>query len=159
MERLIQDSLKYYNTVPPSCTFRQYASKNVREQYDMKHYSVSELNDFCCPRISAVDVSRLIKCSSLLVIDVRSQYEYSLGAIVNSVNLPPYAEEDTLDSISSIKIALLNAQLAGHIIVIADNGDLQRAKKISKLCVMEGYNRVCLLDGGVQKVRSMHSMF
>ncbi|KAL3982387.1 Rab-GTPase-TBC domain family protein [Acanthocheilonema viteae] len=156
MERLVQYSLNYYNIVPASCTFRQYASKHVREEYAMTHYTVTELNEFCCPRISATDVIRLTEYSSLLVIDVRPQYEYSRGAIVGSVNLPPYGEEDTLDT---LKTALMNAQSAGHVIVIVDNEHLQRAKKISKLCVLEGYNCVCVLDGGVQKVRSMHDIF
>uniref|UniRef100_A0AAF5RT77 TBCK protein kinase n=1 Tax=Wuchereria bancrofti TaxID=6293 RepID=A0AAF5RT77_WUCBA len=156
MERLVQYSLNYYNTVPASCTFRQFASKHVREEYAMTHYTVAELNEFCCPRISATDVIRLTEHSSLLVVDVRPQYEYSRGAIVGSVNLPPYGEEDTLDT---IKTALMNAQSAEHVVVIVDNEHLQRAKKISKLCVVEGYNRVCVLDGGVQKVRSMHDIF
>uniref|UniRef100_A0A915PHP3 Rhodanese domain-containing protein n=1 Tax=Setaria digitata TaxID=48799 RepID=A0A915PHP3_9BILA len=166
MERLVQSSLNYYKTVPASCTFRQFASKHVREEYEMTHYTVTELNEFCCPRISAVDVIRLTEHSSLLVIDVRPQYEYSRGAIVGSVNLPPYGEEDTLDT---IKTALINAQSAGHVIVVVDNEHLQRAKKIkliyklfaqiSKLCVLEGYNRVCILDGGVQKARSLDDIF
>ncbi|VDM96316.1 unnamed protein product [Thelazia callipaeda] len=156
MERLVQNSLNYYHDVPSSCTFRQHASKHVREEYIMKHYSLTELSTFCCPRISAVDVRRLTQHSSLLVIDVRPQYEYSRGAIVGSVNLPAYSEDDTLDI---IKTALLNAQSVGHVIVIVDNEHLQRAKKISSLCVLEGYNRVCILDGGVQKVRSMHDIF
>ncbi|KAM3725988.1 TBC domain-containing protein kinase-like protein [Dirofilaria immitis] len=156
MERLVQYSVTYYNTVPASCTFRRYASKHVREEYAMTHYTATELNEFCCPRISAADIVRLTEHSSLLVVDVRPQYEYSRGAIVGSVNLPPYGEEDTLDT---IKTALVNAQSAGHVTVIVDNEHLQRAKKISKLCVLEGYNRVCVLDGGVQKVRSMHHIF
>uniref|UniRef100_A0A0R3RWD2 Protein kinase domain-containing protein n=1 Tax=Elaeophora elaphi TaxID=1147741 RepID=A0A0R3RWD2_9BILA len=156
MERLVQYSLNYYNAVPASCTFRQYASKHVREEYAMTHYTVTELNEFCCPRISAADVIRLTECSSLLVIDVRPQYEYFRGAIIGSVNLPSYGEEDTLDT---VKTALMNAQSAGHVVVIVDNEHLQRAKKISKLCVLEGYNRICILDGGVQKVRSMHDIF
>lgn len=75
MERLVQYSLNYYNIVPPSCTFRQYASKHVREEYAMTHYTVTELNEFCCPRISATDVIRLTEHSSLLIVDVRPQYE------------------------------------------------------------------------------------
>uniref|UniRef100_A0A8R1XUT7 TBC domain-containing protein kinase-like protein n=1 Tax=Onchocerca volvulus TaxID=6282 RepID=A0A8R1XUT7_ONCVO len=156
MERLVQCSLNYYNTVPASCTFRQHASKHVREEYAMTHYTVTELNEFCCPRISVADIIRLTEHSSLLIVDVRPQYEYSRGAIVGSINLPPYGEEDTLDT---IKTALMNAQSVGHVIVIVDNEHLQRAKKISKLCVLEGYNHVCILDGGVQKVRSMHDIF
>uniref|UniRef100_A0A1I7W136 TBCK protein kinase n=1 Tax=Loa loa TaxID=7209 RepID=A0A1I7W136_LOALO len=148
MERLVQCSLNYYNNVPASCTFRQYASKHIREEYAMTHYTITELDEFCCPRISATDVIRLTEHSLLLVVDVRPQYEYSRGAIVGSVNLPPYGEEDTLDT---IKTALINAQSAEHVVVIVDNEHLRRAKKISKLCVLEGYNRVCVLDGGVQK--------
>ncbi|OZC11044.1 hypothetical protein X798_01870 [Onchocerca flexuosa] len=76
MERLVQCSLNYYNTVPASCTFRQHASKHVREEYAMTHYTVTELNEFCCPRISAADIIRLTEHSSLLVVDVRPQYEF-----------------------------------------------------------------------------------
>lgn len=75
MERLVQDSLNYYNAVPASCTFRQHASKHVREEYTMTHYTVTELNEFSCPCISVTDVCRLIEQSALLVIDVRPQYE------------------------------------------------------------------------------------
>lgn len=75
MERLVRCSLYYYNTVPASCSFRQYASKHVREEYAMTHYTVTELNEFCCPLISATDVVRLTEHSSLLIIDVRPQYE------------------------------------------------------------------------------------
>lgn len=46
---------------------------------------------------------------------------------MGSVNLPPYGEEDTLDN---VRTALMNAQSAGHIVVIVDNEHLQRAKKV-----------------------------
>ncbi|VDO15666.1 unnamed protein product, partial [Brugia timori] len=69
MERLVQYSLNYYNAVPASCTFRQFASKHVREEYAMTHYTVAELNEFCCPRISITDFIRLTEHSSLLVVD------------------------------------------------------------------------------------------
>lgn len=55
-------------------------------------------------------------------------FRYSRGAVVGSVNLPPYGDEDTLDT---VKTALMNAQSAGHVVVIVDNEHLQRAKKVT----------------------------
>lgn len=75
MDCIVQKSLNYYANVPASCTFREHASKHVREKFDMKHLTVSELHEFSCPRISPIDLARLVERSSVLIIDVRPQYE------------------------------------------------------------------------------------
>lgn len=63
---------------------------------------------------------------------------------MGSVNLPPYGEEDTLDI---IKTALVNAQSAGHVVVIVDNEHLQRAKKVAyifyDLVVLLVFQNIC----------------
>lgn len=156
IERIVQDSQALYRMVPTSCTYRRHSSHHLRETHSLSHLGVNELKDLCCPRISATDVSRLIDNSSVLIIDVRAQNEYLRGAVVGSVNFPPCGSEEPLDL---IRTALRNAQSADHVVVIVDNQHVHRANKVALRCVLEGFNRICILDCGIESLRSMPHLF
>uniref|UniRef100_A0A9J2PKT0 TBC domain-containing protein kinase-like protein n=2 Tax=Ascaris TaxID=6251 RepID=A0A9J2PKT0_ASCLU len=157
VERIVEESIALYKEVPPSCTHREHALSYLRGDYQMhSHLSVAELKNFSSPRISAQDLAHLIQRSSVLIIDVRSQSEYARGALTGSINLITTGADDCLDS---VRTALAKANAAEHPIVIVDTQQMQRANKTARCCVREGYNRVCVLDGGISSVRSMQHLF
>lgn len=156
IERIVQDSQALYRMVPTSCTYRRYSSHHLREAHSLGHLEVNELKQLCCPRISATDVARLIDNYSVLIIDVRAQNEYLRGAVVGSINFPPCGCDEPLEL---IRTALRNAQTADHIIVIVDNQHVHRANKVALRCVLEGFNRICILDCGIESLRCMPHLF
>lgn len=64
-----------YFSVPSSCTFRSHSSSHLRVPLSLKAYSVEELKEFSCPRLSPDDFLRLFDASSILIIDIRTQQE------------------------------------------------------------------------------------
>lgn len=76
MEHILLYSQSLYDSVPASCTYRKHSSKHVREVHSMKQLSVNDLKEYSCPRLSVVDLIRLINTSSVLIVDVRMANEY-----------------------------------------------------------------------------------
>uniref|UniRef100_A0A0N5AET7 TBC domain-containing protein kinase-like protein n=1 Tax=Syphacia muris TaxID=451379 RepID=A0A0N5AET7_9BILA len=155
IERIVQESQAIYSFVPPSCTFRSHASTHLREPILLKPYSIDLLKQCHCPRISAEDFIRLFDRSLCLIIDIRTQQEFSHGSLTGSINYP-YGDNEPLDMILT---ALRYAQLAEHVIVIVDNQLCQRAFLVAERCVLSGFNRLCVLDGGIECLRSKQHRF
>ncbi|KAK0397658.1 hypothetical protein QR680_002206 [Steinernema hermaphroditum] len=150
IDQVVGDSLRFYNDVPQSCAYRQHAAFHLDENHGcLTNYSVNQLREFHCPRISSHDMLTLLNTESILIIDVRSSVEYNRGSIQGSISFP-YADDICDSSFSIIRFAVETAVRNGHTICILDNSHLDHARKLSAELVSRCYNKVCILDGGLQ---------
>ncbi|KAM4707587.1 TBC domain-containing protein kinase-like protein isoform 2-T2 [Discoglossus pictus] len=130
---------------------------------------LSELKAEVSPRISAEDlidlceltVPSLSKTSSkksksskpkLLVVDIRSSEDFNRGHIPGSINVP-FGSAFTMegDLLQGPASATLQS-LKGKVIVIVGHVMLNAAEFAAHL-VKLGYPRVCILDGGINKMK------
>uniref|UniRef100_A0A1I7ZAU9 TBC domain-containing protein kinase-like protein n=1 Tax=Steinernema glaseri TaxID=37863 RepID=A0A1I7ZAU9_9BILA len=150
IDQVVGDSLSFYNSVPQSCAYRQHATCHLDENHgQLIDYSVQELREFHCPRISPHDMLTLLKEGTILIIDVRSSVEYNRGSIQGSISFP-YTDDISDSSFSIISFAVETAVANCHTICVLDNSHLDHARKLSAELVSRCYNRVCILDGGLQ---------
>ncbi|MFH4978876.1 hypothetical protein AB6A40_005585 [Gnathostoma spinigerum] len=155
IEQVVQASYFFYKAIPSSCTFRCHASSHVRKVHKMERLSVSQLKEFSCPRISADDLISLIDCDAVLVIDVRATNEFARGSVIGSINIPPVTEGTTFDFIRSL---IDDANESVKAVVIVGCINVQRAIKVASFYVINGVNKVCVLDGGIDSVKSIQRL-
>uniref|UniRef100_UPI00398F4B54 TBC domain-containing protein kinase-like protein n=1 Tax=Pristiophorus japonicus TaxID=55135 RepID=UPI00398F4B54 len=130
---------------------------------------LNELKAEISPRISAEDLIDLCELSGptntkmptkktksgkpkLLVVDIRSSEEFTRGHISGSINIPySSAFSPDGDLIPCASTSLLQS-FKGRVIVIVGNV-VRNAADFTAHLVKLGYPRVCILDGGINKMK------
>ncbi|TMS37207.1 hypothetical protein L596_004184 [Steinernema carpocapsae] len=152
IDQVVSDSLDFYHHVPQSCAYRRHATYHLNKDHGrLTDYTVNQLREFHCPRISAHDMLSLMKTDSVLIIDVRSTVEFHRGSLQNSISFP-YTDDICDSSFNFIRNVVETAVRNRHMICILDNNHLDHARKLSAELVARSYNRVCILDGGLQSL-------
>ncbi|XP_048467290.1 TBC domain-containing protein kinase-like protein [Rhincodon typus] len=130
---------------------------------------LNELKTEVSPRISAEDLIDLCELSGptsskmptkktksgkpkLLVVDIRSSEEFTRGHISGSINIP-YSSAFSPDGelIQCAPTSLLQS-FKGRVVVIVGN-IVRHAADFTAHLVKLGYPRVCILDGGINKMK------
>ncbi|XP_059507508.1 TBC domain-containing protein kinase-like protein isoform X2 [Stegostoma tigrinum] len=130
---------------------------------------LNELKTEVSPRISAEDLIDLCELSGptsskmptkktksgkpkLLVVDIRSSEEFTRGHISGSINIP-YSSAFSPDGelIQCASTSLLQS-FKGRVVVIVGN-IVRHAADFTAHLVKLGYPRVCILDGGINKMK------
>lgn len=129
---------------------------------------LSELKAEASPRISAEDFIDLCELSGsshfksttkrakvgkpkILAVDIRSQEDYSRGHISGSINIPFQSPLGTSGEPATCAAAALS-NYKGRVIVILSNM-VKNAVEFAHQLVKMNYPRVCVLDGGINKMK------
>uniref|UniRef100_A0A8C5LP96 TBC domain-containing protein kinase-like protein n=1 Tax=Leptobrachium leishanense TaxID=445787 RepID=A0A8C5LP96_9ANUR len=130
---------------------------------------LSELKSEASPRISAEDLidlcelsmsshpkaqSKKSKCNKpkLLVVDIRNSEDFNRGHIPGSINLPFGSTFTTEGELAQCPTSAMLQNFKGKVVVVVGHAAKNAAEFAANL-VKLGYPRVCILDGGINKMK------
>uniref|UniRef100_A0AAY4B459 TBC domain-containing protein kinase-like protein n=1 Tax=Denticeps clupeoides TaxID=299321 RepID=A0AAY4B459_9TELE len=131
---------------------------------------LSELKAEVSPRISAEDLIDLLELSGpvpfktpmkrakagkpkILAVDIRSMEDFSRGHVTGSVNIPYSSAFGPDGELVQCPAATTLASFKGRVIVILSHA-LKSAAMFAAHLVKVNYPRVCILDGGINKLKA-----
>uniref|UniRef100_A0A1I7W709 RNA helicase n=1 Tax=Heterorhabditis bacteriophora TaxID=37862 RepID=A0A1I7W709_HETBA len=116
IERVVADSMYFYERVPPSCAYRFHSIRDLEISYEkprslpcsLSPLSYIELKKWDCPRISIEEFTWRVKKELIAIIDIRPQSKFIRGCVVRSINYSNPKDVSLLNVAEVLKCAQRN---------------------------------------------------
>ncbi|CAI5454432.1 unnamed protein product [Caenorhabditis angaria] len=162
IDKLIENAVYYYKTIPPSCTFRvhdspwkaTYSDAPYNLNREISPFTVAELKELNCPRMSKDEFCWRVHQQSIVVIDIRSSMDFNRGCVIRSIHYGNIEDDTFKNVMNAFKIAQENC----HPICVVWGKDFAAAVRFSGKLVFKSINGVCILDGGFENIRDDRSL-
>ncbi|PAA79694.1 hypothetical protein BOX15_Mlig003833g1, partial [Macrostomum lignano] len=162
LELCLSDATRMYRDTPHSCSYRKFDGSDLElcgQQFPIDTLGIEALQRCRAPRISqeefltiAGHLDAKVSCiarSRLSIIDIRPAGEYGRGCLPNSIHLPAETVLSNQCDLARLSDPVVQANVKVLIYRLEEE-----AVSVANHLVMRGVTRVCLLQGGVEGLRS-----